>query len=122
MHQEQGAPSGGSFADALIEGLLQPGTNSATFLALNICLGLVAGSLLLLLASALASHPWLVPHAVALLVICVCLWASLLWFFSQVGLTQPPDANAPGDGPASTSMQLERGQDVPPDSDSRKRQ
>jgi hypothetical protein len=107
--------------DDIATGALTNGVNWATFLALNVLLGLATLSLGALLLVSIRAAPALVPHAAFLLLLALGLWALVVWFVSAVvGLAdpeqqrrellgsapqgQPPppaDANVPGASEAS---------------------
>jgi hypothetical protein len=91
------------FWDDIAEGIFEKGVNKSTFVALNAALGAVVLALLLLLASAIASQPSLVPHVIVLLLLACGLWASIAWFCTTVGFSdaqQPAVARPPAQSSA----------------------
>ncbi|KAG1666831.1 hypothetical protein FOA52_009455 [Chlamydomonas sp. UWO 241] len=76
----------GGWVNDIVVGALGRGVNITTLVLLNVVVGCALGSILLLLAISVYGNPELVPHVLVLLVLGLCLWASLNWFISEMGL------------------------------------
>jgi hypothetical protein len=72
-------------------GALNEGVNQTTFLVLNVILFLAVLSLFALLFLCISASPSLVPHIAILLFIAICLWVSIFWLISSVGLVDVED-------------------------------
>ena len=72
-------------------GAVTEGVNQTTFLVLNVVLFLVVLSLFALLFLCISASPSLVPHIAVLLLIAICLWVSIFWLISSVGLVELED-------------------------------
>jgi hypothetical protein len=75
-----------NFIADVATGALSPGTNIATFIALNVVLLLVIFSLIVLLAFSLTANPALVPHVLVLIFLAIGLWALMIWLIGVVGV------------------------------------
>jgi hypothetical protein len=76
----------------VVTGALTSGVNVSTFVALNALLLGAVFSLAALLAVSLRSAPALAPHAAALLVLALGLWALIGWYVvAVVGFTAPEE-------------------------------
>jgi hypothetical protein len=76
-----------SWAEDLVYGAITNGVNHPTFAALNVVLLLAVLSLAFLLFTSIQTNPALVPHAAFLLFLAIGLWAAIIWFISNIGLT-----------------------------------
>ena len=70
----------------VVVGALTPGLNHPTIVLLNIVIGLVFLTLLYLLHYSVTRSPPLTPHFIALLCLCLGLWASVNWVAANIGL------------------------------------
>jgi hypothetical protein len=73
------------FSDVVV-GALTPGLNHPTIVLLNIVISLVFCTLLYLLHYSVTRSPPLTPHIIALLCLCLGLWASVNWVAANIGL------------------------------------
>ncbi len=76
-----------SWVEDLAYGAITNGVNHPTFAALNVVLLLAVLSLTFLLFTSIQTNPALVPHAAFLLFLAIGLWAAIIWFISNIGLT-----------------------------------
>lgn len=74
------------FISDVATGAITPGTNIATFVALNVVLLLVIFSLIVLLAFSLSANPALVPHVLVLIFLAIGLWVLMIWLIGVVGV------------------------------------
>jgi hypothetical protein len=79
------------FAEDVVFGAVSKGVNQPTFVVLNVCLFLAVLSLALLLLASISSNPALTPHVAFLLFLAIGLWAAIVWFVSNIGLTDPQE-------------------------------
>lgn len=77
-----------NFITDVATGAISPGTNLATFIALNVVLLLVIFSLILLLAFSLTANPALVPHVLILIFLAIGLWGLMIWLIGVVGVVK----------------------------------
>ena len=102
------------FLEDIAVGAVTPGTNTATFLALNVVLLLVIFSLILLLAFSLTANPALVPHVLVLIFLAIGLWGLMIWLIGVVGTVKPADQQAPAGteaAQATSSREADKKQD-----------
>jgi len=92
------------FLGDIAVGAVSPGTNIATFIALNVVLLLVIISLIPLLAYSLTSNVALLPHVLVLIFLAVGLWGLMIWLIGVVGVVKTEEQQATnGDGAALSS-------------------
>lgn len=82
------------FLNDIAVGALNPGTNLATFVALNVVLLLVIISLIPLLAYSLTSNVALLPHVLVLIFLAVGLWGLMIWLIGVVGVVKTEQQQA----------------------------
>ena len=100
------------FLGDVAAGALQPGTNLATVITLNVLLLLVLLSLIPLLAFAWASQPALVPRVLVLMFLALGLWGLMIWMVGVTGIVptqqqQSPAATAATEAAAAAAAAAE---------------
>ncbi|CAD7702571.1 unnamed protein product [Ostreobium quekettii] len=75
------------WAEDIVFGALTSGVNKPTFVCLNIVLLLCVVTLGATLLLSIAAYPFLVPHLAFLLMLALGLWALIIWFVCNLGMT-----------------------------------
>lgn len=77
--------AGGWLRDVVV-GSLGHGVNNATFVFLNVIMGLALCALMMMLVASFWSYPAMVPHVMVLLALATGLWISINWLLGNLGL------------------------------------